>query len=143
MSIDTTKVRLLLRAHLKTVVGLPTVQQWENHNFVPPDAKAGNWIRELMEPAREVWGATNTIVHTGNYRVDVVVPAGSGTETMESISDAIKAAFHPGLSLSDVPKTCAVSINRSERLPARRDTRDRAWYSQPVLIRWVVYTTFQ
>lgn len=144
MSFDSTKVRLILRSHLATIPEFPghSLVQYENRTWDAPDPDGTDWIREYMEPVAEDWAASNTIEHSGNYRIDVVVPSGDGTERMEALSDAIKNAYFPGLTLADVPKTCAVRINRSHRRPARRDTRDRAWYAQSVIISWVVYTTF-
>lgn len=144
MGIDSTKIRLILRAHLATIPGIPglgLVQQ-ENRAWTAPDPEGTDWLREYQEPSQERWAATNTESHRGNYRIDVVVPSGEGTERMEEISDLIKTAYHPGLSLQDVAQTCTVQIERSNRRPGQRDTRDRAWYAQPVIIQWVVYTTF-
>ena len=141
MALDITKVRLILRAHLQTAVpSLPSLQQWENRNFEAPDPESTNWIREQMEPTTERLVATNTIANTGNYRVDVVVPNGEGTEGLEAISDDIVAAYPPGLSLTDSPPTCTVQIRQAQRRQARRDTRDRVWYFQPVIVSWIVYT---
>lgn len=141
MSLDTTKVRLTLRTHLLSVVPtLPLLQQWENRAFETPTPNSTNWIRELMEPLAERVVASNTIANTGNYRIDVVVPNGEGTEGLEAISDDIVAAFHPGLSLQDPGLTCTVQIQRSQRRQARRDTQAKAWYAQPIVVSWVVYT---
>lgn len=143
MSLNLSKVRLIIRAHMLTIPGLPGVIQYENRQFEAPDPKGTDWLREYMQIQRERWAASNTTRHDGQYRIDVVVPSGEGTEKMEDYSSAIKAAFHPGLSLADIPTTCTVQIMQSSRRPAARDTRDRAWYAQMVLINWVVYTTFQ
>ncbi len=141
MALDITKVRLILRTHLLSAVPtLPALQQWENNNFEAPDPESKNWIREQMEPTTERLVATNTIANTGNYRVDVVVPNGLGTEGLEAISNDIVAAFPPGLSLTDVPPTCTVQVRQAQRRQARRDTRDRVWYFQPVIVSWIVYT---
>jgi hypothetical protein len=140
MSIDLTKVRLLLRSVVTSIPGIPPLAQWENQNFEGPDPEGTNWIRELNSPLSERPVATNTIQHVGTYRIDVVVPSGSGTETLESLTDSIKAAFEPGDQVQD--PACTVQIIKSERLPARRDTRDNAWYFQSVAVTWHVYTTF-
>lgn len=142
MSLNLPKVRLILRSHLLTITGLPAAVQYENRTFEAPDPEGTDWLREYMTVQRERWAATNTKRHDGQYRIDVVVPSGEGTEKMEGYSSDIVAAYHPGLSLTDSPPTCTVQIFQSARRGATRDTRDRAWYAQTVLVNWTVYTAF-
>ena len=140
---DITKTRLILRAYMLSQVDpLPQLQQWENRPFEIPDAITGNWIREIMEYSGETVIASNTKSHKGNYRIDVVVPTGSGTEYLDSVTNAIVSAFPPGTALTDSPETCVVNVRASQRLQARRDTTSGAWYSQPVMVSWEVYSYF-
>lgn len=91
MPIDDTKIRLALRSVLIPVSG--ATKQWEGRNA---DLQSNDvYIREVYIPGkerRETFGFTHI---NGIYEVDVLAPAGSGTEAMEALVKAVRAAYQP------------------------------------------------
>ena len=140
MSFDSGKVRSIIRTALNAVAGVPAVVQYENRSFSSPDSSVITWMRERQTSLTERWAATNTIEHRGDYRVDVMIQSDKGTEALDTIVDNIFTAFPPGRQLTD--PTCTPLILRAQRREARQDTQNPVWFYQPIILSWVVYSTF-
>lgn len=133
---DSNDARTLLDACLASVQGLPDLVT-ENRTYAP-----GNnpWCRSTLLPARSttpMWGAGVTLMLTGIYQVDVIVPAGSDTTASSPICKAVMSAFFPGTT-NITDGTHTVIITNITQLGAMVD--EEMNYTVPLQIEWAVYT---
>lgn len=138
--LDTATVRKMLADRLLLVPNLPTLVAWQNRTFQPPDAKDGNaYIRETFAVISEQLQAFEQVTTIGRVNYDIFVPAGSGTDLIETYTQAIAGSFKPATTLRTIlgqDTGCPVQIYNTQRIPARPDRETDVWYVGGVLINW-------
>ena len=74
-----------------------TVIAWDNVNFIPPDAAAGNsWIRlSILDGEAIRMNLGNPGIHrqTGLITIEIFAPLSEGTDTVRGYADTIASIF--------------------------------------------------
>lgn len=122
-------IRAAIRTRVLTVGSLPADKKWENKKFQPPANT--EWLRETFMITSQRHTATGTIETLGIAQYDLLYPSDTGTNTADTVADALVAAFPPGTSLS------GIQIYRAERGTAREESH---WFMTPVSIYWRAFT---
>ena len=138
-------IRGALQIAAAAVSGFPSSAQiaYEGRKFTPTIGTA--WARMKYAPASAraaVVGAA-LIVHRGLFYIELYWPAanegGPGTGDLESLADAVRAAFRPGnAALSN--GAAAVTIEYAERGDVTEDP-DPNWLRCAVTVGWNCYST--
>jgi len=130
-------IRGALQTHAGMVSGLPADGQRAYEGRLFTSTVGIPWARMTLLPysGRPFSVSAETKDHIGDFQVDYFHPAGSGTGEAESLVDAIKEAFSPGVRL--VQNGVTVLIQYSER---RQAIQTADWLQIPVSVRWRAFT---
>lgn len=132
-------IRGALQVRAATASGFPAAQYraYEGVEFKQPNGTT--WVRMTLLPASgrplSVDGITKQ--HVGDFQIDVFAKPGAGTGTAESLADAIKTVFGPGVRLP--LNSTVVIIDFAERASAIY--ADPQWLQVPITIRWRSFST--
>lgn len=83
--------------------GTKTPIAWANTNFVPPTAQP--WVSVDVQPRETVQvtiGTTAVMRERGRFRVEIYVPAGTGTKKAEELADDVAEAIQRQHLVNDV-----------------------------------------
>ena len=125
-------IQSLLVERLKTVDGLPTLQEENTKNVARtgvPFSRA-TLIQSRATPA--TIGASGRDERSGLLQVDLFVPQDTGVSAVNALADAVVAHFPRGLSLTQDDTSVQVVL-------AWRETGTRhkePFYGVPVIVQW-------
>ena len=131
---DFSNIRAALEQQLTTVVGIPgaTQRAWENVKFTP--TTGAPWVRMTLQPGESraaIRGDAPVLEFIGMFQVDIFLPEGTGPNAADTLADAVRAKFGPGLDLTFNSVTTRISY--SERGVGDLDP---PWYKVPIFIAW-------
>lgn len=125
----TSFIRQQLERHLKSWVNQQTTKPsvaWQNAPFTPPSS--GIWLQATVLPADTVSGSLAATEWKGAFRVNVFGPAGTGSNAVESVAQAIAQHFGAGTDLAGVRVLRPPSVGRGNN--------DDSFFMVPVSIRY-------
>lgn len=125
-------IRGALTARALTASGLPAMHAYEGVPFSP--VLQTPYVAFALIPTQErpsSLGPGGLTLKQGLFQISLFYPAGSGTGAAESAADAVKAAFTPGLSLTQ--NSNFVRIKYRERAPAKISAD---WIMVAVTVAW-------
>lgn len=129
-----TAVEAALVAQLKTVSGLPALQE-ENTRYTANPKTA--WCRATFLPAvaqSESLGVSGRKQIAGLFQVDLFFPTDVGTTAANAMTDAVVAAFSTTVNLSN--SGVRVYLSNSQR---RAATSYQNHYQIPVTVTWQAF----
>lgn len=132
-------VRSALRTRLLLIDEVAAISvHWDGMAFTPPSGTC--WLRESLlwnTVSRRSLGAQDAYSRIDLlYQLDAVAPAGTGTEWLDQVTDAIRRAFDVGQRLTYNGQTVTV---RSATLGPRIDDPPE-WTRAPVRMDCYAYT---
>lgn len=110
---------------------------WPNTRYRP--LRDALWLRPRLEPRRSRLATLGTGGFdrvSGDYRIEIVAPAGGGTAAAATVADGLLAEFSRGLQLAEGAVT--VDVVDSRRAPARQERRGLV---MPVVVRWTTLSS--
>ena len=129
-------LRAGFRQLLQAIPALPSVA-WEGVVFTP--VKGTPWLSESLRPISSIVRGTGRggyIAHTVTANLNVRVPAGAGTVTLDALAGSILEAFHPGTAVVYGPD--AATVLQAERLGNQQEPD---WLSAPITLTMIGHTT--
>jgi len=150
--IDYEIVRRAFRSLLKDETLFPWDKVvWENR--AQPTVSPSSteiWVMEDLIPVSERLSANDTLEAVAIIQYTVGVPRATGTEKAMELATTIKAALHPGqsVSLPDGSFAAGVVIEKSEHRAGRNSWGstsssgyDGVWYLTSVQVTWRAFAT--
>lgn len=131
-------IRAALQKRAVTVTGFPTARDYEGQAFTP--VLGTPWARMQFIPnVSKPWDVAAAIdENRGLFLITLFYAAAEGSASIESVADAVRDKFRPGLDLTQ--GVARVRIERRERKQISPDANP-AWVKLSIMIWWRVYST--